>query len=300
MARPRPYLFCRYHLAVDDEPLGVKAQLTALQELQGQLFAHGPTAEHEGRFDTVIMRPRMLTVGRERVLTWSVGQKIDARLGVRYDQKRDSLEFVHIDDGTVRYNDFVAIPRLGVVAVDDRTGDLHMGGKPAIARLRSAFRNVEGGAAYIEMTTSSADMEHALRNWELREVSFKVRPYNPHARDELARQLSEAMRREGVGTLRAVAVPQKGAAMRPNEGPIDQALSLTADGYGQIGVRGVMPDGHVAYIPRPQFEQERSRNRKIQAKPRELRVYVETDGDTDDESFESTAKALAGFYDRET
>lgn len=113
MARPRPYLFCRYHLAVDDEPLGVKAQLTALQELQGQLFAHGPTAEHEGRFDTVIMRPRMLTVGRERVLTWSVGQKIDARLGVRYDQKRDSLEFVHIDDGTVRYKVRLRFPRRG-------------------------------------------------------------------------------------------------------------------------------------------------------------------------------------------
>jgi hypothetical protein len=67
-----------------------------------------------------------------------------------------------------------------------------------------------------------------------------------------------------------------------------------------MGVRGVMPDGHVAYIPRLQFEEERTRNQRIQAKPRALRVYVETEGDTDDESFASAAKALVSFYDRGT
>jgi len=298
MAHQRPYLFCRYLLLSGERTLDTRRQLSALQELQGQFFAHGPTAEREGRRDLVLMRPRMLLVGRERALVWSVGQRIDTRVGVKYDQDADRIEFVAIDDGTVRYNDFVSIPRLGVVAIDDRTGGLHIGAKGVIARFRSLFRNIEDGAADVVMTTTSADMNHALNNWDLREVSFKVRPFNPHPRDELSRQLSEAMRREGIGTLRAVARPAVGGTMRPNQGPLDQAHSLTEDGYGQMGVRGVMPDGHVAYIPRPNFEEERARNQSIQAKPRELRVYVETEGDTDDESFENAARALVGFYDR--
>lgn len=299
MPRPRPYMFCRYSFLVDEDLLNGKAQITALQELQGQFFANGRSAERAGKYDTVIMRPRSFDIGGELVLVWSVGQKVDVRIGVRYDDMTDQIELVAINDDTVRYNDFVAVPRLGVLAVDDRSGERHLGAKSAIARLRSSFQNVDGGAVNVEMTTTSADVDFALNQWELREVTFKVRPYNPHPIDELSKQLSEAMKREGIHTLRASAKPKPGETMRPNEGPIDQARSLAGDGYGQVGVRGVMKDGHVAYIPRPQFEDERARNQKIQAKPREMRVYIETDGDEDDESFQNAAKALVNFYDRE-
>lgn len=298
MAKPRPYVFCRYLFSVDEEPLDAGAQLVALQDLQGQFFAHGPTAEREGRHDTVIMRPRGFEINGEPVISWSVGQRTDSRIGVKYDERGDKLQFVQIDNGTVRYNDFVAIPRLGVMAVDDRTGDRHIGARSVIARLRSVFRNIEGGSADVAMTTTSADVERALQQWDLREVSFKVRPTNPHSPDELSKMMSDALRQEGIGTLRAVARPQAGAEMRPNDGPLDQARSLSDAGYGQIGVRGVMADGNVAYIPRPHFEDERTRNQRIQAKPRELRVYVETEGDTDEESFLSAAASLIGFYDR--
>ena len=300
MVRPRPYLFCRYAFFVDEELLDTRGQLAALQDLQGQFLAHGPTAEREGRYDTVIMRPRLMSFDGEEVLTWSIGQRTDVRVGARYDESSDRIDLVAIDDNTVRYNDFVAVPRLGVVAVDDRSGDRHIAakGRGAISRLRSAFRNVDGGAVNIEMTTTSADMERALNSWELQEVTFKVRPVNPHSRSELSLQLSEALQREGIGTLRAVAKPRSGSEMRPNEGPIEQALSLTDEGYSQIGVRGVMPDGHSAVMPRPDFQDERSRNQRVQARPRELRVYVETEGDTDEESFANAAQALLGFYDR--
>ena len=107
------------------------------------------------------------------------------------------------------------------------------------------------------------------------------------------------MKQEGIGVFRASARPHAGGEMRLNDGPLAQARALTDDGYGQMGVRGVMRDGHVAYIPRPHFEEEKDRNQRIQAKLRELRVYIETEDDTDDESFGNAAKALIGFYDRE-
>lgn len=298
MVRPRPYIFCRYGLFVDEEVLDAQGQLNALQELQGNYFAHGPTAEREGRYDTVIMRPHSLEIGGETALIWSVGQKTEYRFGVQYDQTNDSLDFVTINDGTVRYNDFVAIPRLGVMAVDDRTGESHINAKGAIARFRSVFRNVEGGAANVEMTITSEDVTEALSTWELREISFKVRPVNPHSRSDLSRQLSDALEKEGMGTFRASARPKAGGDMRPNEGILDQAHSLSDEGYGQIGVRGVMDDGHVGYIPRPQFEEERQRNERIQEKPRQLKVYIETDGEADQESFQNAAQALVNFYER--
>ncbi len=298
MPKPRPYIFCRYVMLVDEEKLDQAGQFAALQDIQGQFFAHGPTAEQRGQRDTVIARPHAINIDGEDALVWSVGQKIEQRTVVQYDPIKDSLEYATIDDGTVRYNDFVALPRLGVVAVDDRQNDRHLGAKSAISRLRSAFRYVDGGALNIEMTTTPQDMDRALNDWELREVTFKVRPYNPHPKDELSRQMSEAMMAEGIGTLRSVATPKQGEQMRPNDGPIAQAQSLTEDGYGQMGVKGVMPDGHVAVIPRPQFEQERSRNQRIQAKPREMRVYIETDDDLDEESFTNAASALRRFYDR--
>jgi hypothetical protein len=299
MVRPRPYLFCRYSFFVDEERLGARGQLTALQEIQGQLFAHGPKAEREGRHDTVVMRPRLIVTEREEVLVWSIGQKVDIRIAAVYDTQADRLELIARNDGSVRYNDFVAIPRLGVLAVDDRSGERHITGKTAISRLRSCFRNLEGGEVRIEWTTTSEDVDIALGRWDLQEVTYKVRPVNPHARDVLSKQLSDAMEREGIGTLRAVMQPRQGSQMRPNEGLIDQGRALSEEGYGQIGVKGYM-DRHLATIKRPIFEEDRNKNERHQERPRELRVQIETEGDTDDESFERAAAALVDFYDRTT
>ena len=300
MARPRPYLFCRYCLLQGEEPLNARGQLVALQELQGQPFPHGPTAEREGRHDTVIMRPRRFRLGDERVLTWSVGQLLDTRVGVQYDDEGDRIVSVPIDDRTIRYNDFVAVPRLGVLAIDDRTGGNHLGAKAAARRMQSAFKNLEEGVAEIMMTVSPADLDRALDQWDLLQVHFKVRPANPHAQDELSQQLSDAMASEGIGALRGTATPASAKEpMRIDEGPLAQAYTLAQDGYGQIGVRGVTPDGHVATIPRAEFKKERARNQRIQEKARGLRVHIETDGDTDDESFVAVAEALRDFYGRD-
>lgn len=299
MPRPRPFLFCRYTMLISEEALDGRAQLTVLNDLQGQFFGHGPKAEREGRQDIVLMRPRRLQIDGEEAISWSVGQQIETRVAAKYDKTSDRIQLVSIDDGTVRYNDIVALPRLNVLAVDDRSGERHLGAKGAISRFRSIFRNVdENASANIYMMIDADDMDHALRDWELEEVAFKVRPINPHSSQELSRKLSDAMKRENIGTFRATVRPAANEDMRPNEGPIDQASALSRDGYGQIGVRGKTPEGHMAKIPRPQFELEKSKNQKIQSKPRELRVYIESDEESDDKFAEAVVKALVSFYDR--
>lgn len=298
MARPIPFYFCRYSLLVGEELLDTRGQLQALKELQGQFFAHGPKAERESHLDSVVMRPREFQVRRERILAWSVGRKIGVRHSADYDPRRDRLIVEVIEDGSYQYSDFIAVPRLGVLAVDDRSGPLHLGGKAAISRFRSIFRNLEDGAVNIELTTTPEDVKRALRRWELTEFSFVVRPYNPHPPGDLSEALSEQFKKDGIGRYRAKAQPFKGKRMKPAaDGHIASAVELADAGYGQYAFKGVTEDGHVAQVKQPPFEDERRKNQERQNEPRELRVLIDPGGTDDAATFASVADALIGFYD---
>lgn len=237
-------------------------------------------------------------IGGEEIVTWTVGRLLEPRVGLQYDNIADKLKFVEIDDSTVKVGDFIAIPRLGAVAVDDRTTESFLGAKGAIKRLRSIFTHLEGGAANIEYDTSSQDVEHAFKNWTLQEVSFKVRPSNPHSRTQLSQEMTDALVAEGIYEYSAKAVSGGGKVMKPGGGPIDAAIGLSDDGYGQYGVRARTPDGHLAQIKRPAFTYDKDKNLKVQDRPRDLRVFVEPVADADDSYVAATVKALIEFYDR--
>jgi hypothetical protein len=167
MSRGRPFLFCRYRITFDDEPLSERAELTLLKERQGQRVPHRKQADWEGEPDTLLMRPRKRAVDDYSMHTWSVGHIVDQRYLARYDRQTDRLRFETVPDGSVRYADFVSVPALGALAVDDRTGDLHMGGRQAINRLRSVIRATEGADIKVQFYASSADVDRALRQWGL-------------------------------------------------------------------------------------------------------------------------------------
>jgi hypothetical protein len=297
MTRPIPFYFCRYEFKIGDEVLDYQGQLQALSELQGQYFQHERSRKGERFLDSVVMRPRSTDVDGVKAIAWSVGKKIGQRLTVEYDEEADRMQFATIDDTGIHYTDFVAIPSLGVMAVDDRTGSPHLGGKPAIGRFRSIFRHIEFGDVKVELTTTSADVDKALKTWGLQEFAFVVRPYNPHPPGDLSRRLSEQFVKDNIGTLRGKARPFEGQTMRPaDDGQIAAVRELADDGYGQYAVKGVTADGHVAQIKQPQFDEQREKNRKRQAQPRELRVIIEHDGDGEDIIVENIINALRNFY----
>lgn len=243
MARPRPFLLCRYQLLVDDEPLNARAQLQALAELQGKYFAVSAAAERQRRRDSAIFRARSLVVNHEQAIAWSVGRRVGTRVTVQPDADGSTLELREVPDQGVHYSDFAAIPRLGVMAVDDRSGDPHLGGKPAIIRFQAIFEHLEGGSATIHLTTTNADVQRALGQWQLTEFSFVVRPANPHPPGDLSRALSEEYQKDGIGRERGTFRPLAGERMRPSEdGPIAAVKELAEDGYGQYSFKGVTPD----------------------------------------------------------
>ena len=299
MPRPIPYLFCRYMLEIGDESLNEDAQFVSLSELQGQYFAHGPTAQRERRFDSVVMRPRRFEVDGDIILSWSIGQKINQRVAAEYDEEQDQLYLIGQDDSSLRYADFVAVPRLGVLAVDDRSGDYRLGGKSAIRRFQSVYRNLEDGRADIELNTLKEDVDRALENWELTEFTFVARPYNPHPPGDLSEALSEQFKADGIGLYRASAKPAEGRRMQPkDDGHIAAARELADAGYGQYSVAGYTGDGHRAKIKQPRFEEEVQKNMKRQEEPRELRVYIELEEELDERLFYLVGQVLINFYGR--
>jgi hypothetical protein len=213
MANERAYLFFRYELTIDDEPLDAKAQLTALKELQGQFFPQGPKAEREGLFDSVIMRPRSFTLDDGSiVLTFSIGQAIGARVSVKYDKGKDDIEREILKDDSIRYADFVAVPRLGVLAVTDRSGDEHLTGATAAHRLRSIFRQLDGADATVTAAANYHDVQRAMEKWKLSSFGFTIRPFHTlqasmrrnlgmHCENETFRALMENGRQKLVKEL---------------------------------------------------------------------------------------------------
>jgi hypothetical protein len=299
VARPRPFLLCRYRLSIDHEPLSSRAQLQALQELQGKYFAASAAAERQGRRDSAIFRARSLTVDGEEAIAWSVGRKVGTRITVQPGDDGSTLEMMKISDPGVHYSDFVAVPRLGVLAVDDRSGDPHLGGKPAVNRFQVIFGHLPSGMAVISLTTTNEDVQRALRQWKLTEFSFVVRPANPHPPGDLSRALSEELRKDGIGRQRGSFRSLPGQRMQPSEdGPIAAVRELADEGYGQYAMKGVTPEGHNAQIKAPEFDDSKVKNQQRQAEPRQMRVVIEVDVGADDAALRLMVTALRSFYER--
>jgi len=298
MARPRPFLFCRYQMLKDEEPLDAKGQLSALTELQGEYKATTAAAERNKRRDSAIIRPRSVKIDNETVLAWSVVRRIGTRISIEPDRKGTKLEERAVDDPGVFFTDFIAIPRLGAMAVDDRSGEPHLGSKAAIQRFRAIFEHLEGAEVTVQLTTTPSDVDKALKTWDLTEFSFVVRPFNPHPPGDLSKDLSEDFKRDGIGRERGTFRPFAGQRMKPSaNGPIAAVKELADDGYGQYAFKGKTEDGHSAQIKAPQFDDDRATNQKRQAEPRELRVIIDTDYDVDDAVLHHTVTALRKFYE---
>lgn len=303
MAKPVPFFFCRYQMLKNEEKLDFSGQLQALTEIQGEYYGIGADAVVLGRKDTALIRPRSMRVGTTNALLWSVVRRIGKRETVDCDLTHDRLIRQTIDDPHVHYTDFVAIPKLGVMAVDDRTGLPHLGGKAAVNRFRHLFGYVEGGAVNVVLTIGKTEVQRALDTWQLAEFSFVVRPYNPHPTGDLGRRLSAIMSSDGIGKLKAKATPAKSVRMRATaNGLIGPAVELADDGYGQYSMRGKTPTGHEAVIKPPEFKDDKEKNLKQTAKLRELRVLIDSgEGEQiDDEvAWKNVVKALVEFYGSE-
>jgi hypothetical protein len=281
MARPIPYLFCRYSMHVDDDLLDANATFEALNELQGQFLPHGATAERNNILSVVVMQPKRQTVGGEDVVTWAIGHRPGHRTVVGYDSQNQQIQSQIEADGHIVHTQIIAIPRLGALAVNDRVNDLYMGAKPALSRTRSALRKVPGGA-FAFWFLQPGDVANIIGALDLLEYAYTVRRINPTPPSVLSAAFDASMAQEGIGIIRGSAKPLPGETMTANDGIIQATVDLSGAGYGVTGFKGVTDSGHLAQIRKPPFSLDKKENLRQQEKEQPLRVIFETEGDEAD------------------
>lgn len=294
MPRPTPYLFCRYSMHVDDDLLDANAAYQAMAEIQGQFLPHGATAERNGVLSVVVMEPRAVQIGGEDVVTWSIGHRPGHRTVVGYDAQAQQKSVQIMPDDHIVYTDLIAVPRLGALAVNDRVSDLHMGGKAALSRTRSAFRKIPGGA-FSYWFLQPGDVAAIVGQLDLLEFAYTIRRINPTPPSTLAAAFDASMAQEGIGTIRGLAKPLPGETMIANAGLIQATADLTGAGYGVTGFKGITETGHTAQIRKPPFSLDKRENLRQQEKEHPLRVIFETDGDEDD-NIAGVVAELVRFY----
>ncbi|MCB2049191.1 MAG: hypothetical protein KDE32_13355 [Novosphingobium sp.] len=288
-----PYLFCRYTAHIDDELLDASGLTQALTEIQGTYFAHGAKAEREGRKDVVVMRPRQVEIAGETAVTWAIGHVPGQRTVTNYDAANQEIQQRIEADDNIVHTHILALPRLGVMAINDRVSAMHMGARSALSRTRSAFRHMAGGS-FTFWFLQPGDVSNVLDQLSLKEYSFTVRRINPTPPGALSAALDASMEAEGIGVYRGVSKPMPGGEMHRDEGVIGQTAELAEGGYGVVGFKGETDAGSVAQIRKPPFSMEKSENIKQMEKEQPLRVFVE-DGE-DDEVMASVVAELVRFY----
>jgi hypothetical protein len=297
MARPVPYLFCRYQLLQGKQALSGAEQIALLREIRGVMVPYRQADPDEADADTFSMKPGQFTIdGQHTGITWCVGYYLHQREEAEYNKDDDEIIEAYVETGGIRFTKFVAVPHLGVLAVADRTSETALGATAGISRFRSVVRHKNGAKAIVQLAATSEEVGRALKRWSVDQVSFVLRPFNPTAR-RLGRQLHALMIANGIGRFRGVAQPASpGEHLHdPGKGLVGEAVGLTQEGYGQIAVKGRTPEGHEASLGKPGFSRDKEENRKRQGKPRSLKIYFELEGSERQNNI-MIAKALIEFY----
>lgn len=157
------------------------------------------------------------------------------------------------------------------------------------------FRQLAEAEANVLLATEYGDLQKALDRWQLTSFMFTVRPHNPHSPSEIAKMTGERLRERNVAKEIGSWTSYPGKGIKP-DGEMKGIIDLAEAGYGQVALKGVTPDGHEAHIKKPPFYPDADKNLASQHKPREMRVYVEADDDSDSALYDAAARALIEFY----
>jgi hypothetical protein len=294
----RSFLFYRYELLIDDEVLDAKTQLVALKEMQGNYVPHSAKGAKEGLFDSVLMRPRSFTMDDGNLaITFSVGQAIGARVRVTYDKRNEEIDRKQLADDSLRYADFVAVPKFGVFAVSDRSGDEYMPGSTAAHRFRSIFRwqsDVDADAV-VTAAADYKDVQRALKKWTVSTFSFTIRPSNPHPPGVEAKALEDELKARNVARSRGTWEADDGKSIKPDD-EMKGIIDLTEAGYGQIAIKGSTDEGVQAEIRKLPFSEDKGKNLNSLDQPREMRVKIDAEGLSDTALKKRIAAILVEFY----
>jgi hypothetical protein len=275
--RPANYILFRYFLHDEfDDRIAAPNQPAIFESVKGKGAGYRGSSDDEIERNNYLMRFRVEQFLDELALVFDVGYRVTRRVENRWNEGTDDYDLVPTEADDTVFTRFVALPRLGVVAVKDGTGD-RLSAISGMGRLKSIISAHSPIMLHYEKTAQAADIDRAMQFFRLTEFSFDVRPFNPHPSSP-GERLDELMREAGVGRFKGRAKPATTSKMKADDGGlIAEAVGLSRAGYGQYSLKAETDSGATLSYGRPQFNQDRDRNAAAADRPRVLRVAVPQD-----------------------
>ncbi|MCR5878414.1 hypothetical protein [Phenylobacterium sp. J367] len=245
-------------------------------------------------YDTYLMRPAALEIEGYYCITLDVVRDIRFREVLTADRDAQTVRASFEATDEVELAHIVMVPELGVLAVEDRTGEGRLAGSSAAHRLQAMVETRRGFAMQVTQAGGPHDLQLAIRTWELEQFSFQARPFNPHPSTP-GEMLSDMMAQDDIGVMRGVAKPKDGRHIKPeSDGLVQETLGLAEKGYATYGLKGRTPSGAEAVVDKPPFSHDRQKNLERLNGPQKLRIYVEAD--TQEEQDRKAVRVLIEFF----
>lgn len=271
------WVYFRYQILDQyDELLPAREHPTLLESVRGKPAPYRKADPEPHDLNNYVMQLRSEQIRGEACEVFSVGHSIESRLERRYNRAEDRVEVRSVEADDMRLTTIIMVPRLGMIAVKDGSGD-RLNAVSGAGRLGAVLKFNTKCDFKFERTSSHEDVVHAMESLQLEEFTFEVRPFNPHPSNP-GQQLHEMLSRNGIGKLKAQALPSTGSAMNSEpEGLISEATGLSGRGYGQFGLTGRTPSGAQIKFKKPPMVGDTGKDIEQQEKPTALRVTVPVD-----------------------
>ena len=266
----------------DGNALSGSEQFALLKHLQdAQPIAYRKSEPTAGDFNTYIIGPRQRQRNGDSYLTWQVCRDVSFRQVRRPDRDTQTVHVTFEDTDDCQLARVVALPGLGVLAVEDSAGEGHLPGPSALGRFGAIVATHTDAEFSAQPAGSPQDLMRAIDTWDLERFAFQARPFNPHPSNP-GKMLSDMMQTDGVGELRATVLPKDGQYMHAQEeGIIQEAIGLADKGYATFGAAGRTRTGAQAVVKKPKFSQSKEKNLEQLRGPQQLRVYVTSEQEDD-------------------
>lgn len=141
----------------------------------------------------------------------------------------------------------ILLPRLGVLAASNRSGDRDLNASGSLGRLRRIIRHSKAGRLLYEPAVGAEAIKNAIETWRLEIFTFDARFFNPHP-SRPGQIFSDLLKGDNMRVV-GHGVPVSGDTLTPGEnGLIQEVQGLEDRGYAHYGAKGITPDGNRATI----------------------------------------------------
>lgn len=269
-----PYLFYRYSLVRGTKALTATDLWNILCDNTNIEVAYRKRYPADKDKDTSWIMPEeyelIFNGDAYTIISCFIARHIMLRSCNGYDKENDTI--FKKEESTDEYAvcRTIFIPRIGIVAFADLSGEAYIGANSAVSRFDTIIRKITDVDCSLQLASTYADIKDALKKWTLTDFSYTARPFNPSIKKpgDLLHPLLAADNAAISGSAR----PNKeGALLVSDTGFINEVTGMAEHGYAEYGAKGTTPSGFIAKVIKP----KKGKGNIPEAK---IKIYIPDEG----------------------